>query len=517
MIDFDYRSARDEHDDAASRVTQVKDGGTALARYHYNGVGNVVGAELPEPNVSNVRFTTSGNYHDLDGFNRVTTDDWVKNNGTPLAFVDLRLAYDRNSNIEVTEDMIFTPAISAGFDVDYVMDNLNRLTKAEEGDWTPGSPGSITTRARQQIWTLDQVGNWAINRVGRNGDADFIDAGDLDESRTHNDPNELIDRDLDTDGDTAYDDTHYDLSYNKLGQLTDDGQSYEYEYDGFGRLRKIKNTSTQALVEEYTYNGLGHRIGWKYDTDVDGDTDGSDLTYYFAYDERWRIVGTFRSSDTSAKESFVYHNAGADGYGGSSYIDTVIMRDKDANTAWTSAADGTLERRDFYCHNWRGDVVALLTSDGKMNEWVKYSAYGVPYLITRSDTNGDGSVNSTDSTNVNNWWGTGVTKPTGDFDLNGNINVDDFLSVTNNWGANGGWGRLSNAALSMGNRKGYAGYEFDSVAAAGLWIARHRVLNSQLGRWTSRDPLEFVDGINMYEYVASIPTIAVDYLERLSE
>jgi hypothetical protein len=32
------------------------------------------------------------------------------------------------------------------------------------------------------------------------------------------------------------------------------------------------------------------------------------------------------------------------------------MRDKDANTAWaTAAADGTLEERRVYCQNWRAD------------------------------------------------------------------------------------------------------------------------------------------------------------------
>ena len=57
--------------------------------------------------------------------------------------------------------------------------------------------------------------------------------------------------------------------------------------------RKVKNRSTNALVEEYTYNGLGYRISFQADSDADGDVDGSDLVYSFAYDERWRIVATF--------------------------------------------------------------------------------------------------------------------------------------------------------------------------------------------------------------------------------
>ncbi len=45
--------------------------------------------------------------------------------------------------------------------------------------------------------------------------------------------------------------------------------------------------------------------------------------------------------------------------GASSYIDILILRNNDANTAWPAASDGTLEERIYYCHNWRGDVVAL--------------------------------------------------------------------------------------------------------------------------------------------------------------
>ena len=117
---------------------------------------------------------------------------------------------------------------------------------------------------------------------------------------------------------------------------------------------------------------------------------GTDKIFYFAYDTRWRIAATYRESDSSPKEQFTYHNAGVDGSGGSSYIDNVIMRDRDANTAWaTASADGVLEERRVYCQNWRGDISAVITDTGKMVEWVKYSAYGVAMGLPCGDTNSD--------------------------------------------------------------------------------------------------------------------------------
>ena len=162
----------------------------------------------------------------------------------------------------------------------------------------------------------------------------------------------------------------------------------------------MKNTSTQALVAEYTSNGLGHRIGWHYDVDADGSVEANTSTntddpwFHFVYDDRWRITATYRAShygswtiDASPKERFVHHAAGLAGGGGSSYIDSVILRDRDANTAWATQADGTLESRVYYCQNWRADVVALCTSDGKLLSQARYDPYGVPFGIAKTDVN----------------------------------------------------------------------------------------------------------------------------------
>ena len=138
------------------------------------------------------------------------------------------------------------------------------------------------------------------------------------------------------------------------------------------------------------YNGLGFRISVHEDTDTDGDVDGSDLWYHFVYDTKWRIVATFRADDNSPKEQFLYHQAGLDGSGGSSYIDAVVLRQKDDNSGWTNLADGVLEQRYYYCQNWRADVAAIVTSGGKMMEWVKYSSYGVPIGLPAGDTDSDG-------------------------------------------------------------------------------------------------------------------------------
>jgi hypothetical protein len=94
-------------------------------------------------------------------------------------------------------------------------------------------------------------------------------------------------------------------------------------------------STTPALVAEYRYNGLGFRMLARRHHDQrppprpptvgpDRTVNGDDPWYFFCYDERWRIVATFRGSDGDAKEVSVTHAAGW--AGGSSYLVSVILR-----------------------------------------------------------------------------------------------------------------------------------------------------------------------------------------------
>ena len=491
-ITYEYSSSGGLFDADASRVTDIKLSTTKIAEYNYNGVGSLVGTNLPEPDMYSYRYdpTTSGSYPDLDRFNRPTTDDWTKNLATDRDTYSVTLTYDRNSNITRLEDNIFT----TGRDVQYTIDNINRLTKAEEGDWN-GS--SIINRSRQQIWTLDQLGNQTRVKLDLNGDNDFVDSGESDDTRTHNNPNELTAQDTDSNSSN-----NYTLTYNKLGQMTDNNRYDKLKYDGFGRLVKINNQSS-SLVEQFWYDGLGERISWKYDTNSDGRVDGSDKKYHFAYDERWRLAMVFRESDTSPKEEHFYHAAGLDGMGGSSYIDSEVLRDKDDNSGWTSAADGTLEQRYYYNQNWRADTVALVTSTGVQVEGDRHSSYGNPFGMYAGDVNGDGVVDATDTTQIQTWI-TGVTYDSrGDLDRDGDVDATDKSSATTNIGTNLGRGKLS--ATSVANRKGYAGYAFDPITSYAMFDVRHRELNADLGRWITRDPIGYAEGSNLYSLVTDNP------------
>jgi RHS repeat-associated protein len=121
------------------------------------------------------------------------------------------------------------------------------------------------------------------------------------------------------------------------------------------------------------------------------------------------------------------------------------------------------------------------------------------------DTDSDGDCDQTDIDNIDNW--TSGYDVRYDADLNGLIEAADSTRASTFFqGTTMGWGVLSNP--DVGNRKDYAGYEWDE--AVSKYHIRHRVFDPALGRWLRRDPLDYLGAMNTYEYVASQPLIAFD-------
>ncbi|MBX3110327.1 MAG: hypothetical protein KF743_14190 [Fimbriimonadaceae bacterium] len=218
--------------------------------------------------------------------------------------------------------------------------------------------------------------------------------------------------------------------------------------------------------------------------------------YHFCYDDKWRIVGTWRGTDTDPKELFIYHAAGVAGYGGSSYIDSVVLRDRDNSAKWSQAADGTLETRHYYAQNWRADVSAIFDNSGAVIEWQKYSAYGVPFLLTPGDHNKNGGISAADQSAFNADFT--ANSPRADLNRDGVVNSADQALFTASYNAAAVGGRWKLSSVGVANRKGYAGYEHEGfgndLAVPELAHVRHRVLHFGLGRWTRREPVDARSG-----------------------
>lgn len=515
--------------DKASRLQSMSIGAATIASYQYMGADSLVYTNLDQPSLNTGVFESSNTtYPDLDRFDRPTTWDWW--HGTDAAFYDLDIKYDLNSNPTATLDNIHIRVTSGKhiFDVAYTIDGLDRVTQADEGSavWNgTGLRWEIETgyHTRNEMWnSLSLSGNWNNRQLDSNGDGDFTDIGDRDEpSGTGNNEfskaNEWTDRRVNRN--SGQHDT-YDYTYDAVGNLTEEsitinaggapqGSGYrKFVYDVFGRLVEAQGPEVDEVptyIAKYRYNGLGFRIMWQYDADTDATLENGER-YYFLYDEEWRPLATYRDQDTDPKERYVYHNSGDAGYGTGSYIDSIVLRDKDANTAWTVESDGTLEQRLYYVQNWRADVVSLWTSDGEPVEYVRYSAYGEPFCYPVGDVNRDGITNSTDSAEWSNFFSGGSSHSIAvPIDINADAIAPDSVDtgiVDASVSANTGFTGLGKVS-SVGNHFGYGGYMFDNTID--MYHIRRRVYAPITGRWTSQD---FYSA--SYEYVNSIAVRGLD-------
>jgi len=471
-----YTGGNDQHDRDLSRVGQIREGtSTVLVNYDYLGQNRVIGTTLEEPDIFQKRYSGS-TYPDLDRWNRVTDDRWTKDLTTDVDFHDLDITYDYSSNITQVVDHV-----QVGFDRIWGIDDIDRVTRQDEGT---ESSGSITDRTRDQQWTLTHTRNWDVEQLDLNGDTDFVDTDEHDDDRTHNKVNEITARDTDDDGTDDF-----TLTWDVAGNLSDDDEDYEYVYDAWNRLRKIQDTSDQSLIAEYRYNGLAYRIAEHADTDDDGDVDASDEWHYFANDTSWRMVAMLVDSDTDPTKQYVHHDAGADGLGGSSYVDLVVLRDRD------TTANGTLNERLYYGQNWRADVSTLFTGAGRPKEHVRYFAYGIPFGMPGGDTDSSGGTDQTDIDAIQDLIDTSSYDINGDLDYDGDVDAADKSTAESAFvGIEMGFRVLSDE--SVANVRAAAGSELHSPVLVGDGsVYRHVVLGQWVGRQGARGALRLSEAV----------------------
>jgi len=170
----------------------------------------------------------------------------------------------------------------------------------------------------------------------------------------------------------------------------------------------------------------------------------------------------------------------------------------------------------------RRDVVAMyfdLTGGFTGHARARYSPYGVPEPLLVGDLNHDGVLNDDDRAELALTRASGQTtgvvamgepawNPDADFNFDGVIDEDDALALTNlvNKGGESDPGEMWDedaADFLRGLTIGYAGMPWDELA--GAWLMRNRWHDPELGRFISRDPAGYVDGMSLYAYVSGNP------------
>ena len=141
-------------------------------------------------------------------------------------------------------------------------------------------------------------------------------------------------------------------------------------------------------------------------------------------------------------------------------------------------------------------------SSGLVRQWMSYDAFGVMKVLRPGDFDGSGVVNGDDWTAFNAAFVDPALAPLScDIDFDGTVTGSDYDL----------FGQLWEECLATHPdevRLGYAGYVRDPTT--GLLLARHRWYDASVGRWITRDPAGYVDGLSLYLYARGNPFGLVD-------
>ena len=399
-------------------------------------MGMIVVEDFTEPQVMfNVDAGTPGHYACLDRLNRVD-NYWWHDYGADTIRDRCVYGHDRASN------RVFRESTNGlGMDEFYTYDEVNRLANFDRGDLNAGKTAIMGTPVREEDWSLDATGNWSNFVQKTSGTTD------LDQDRTHNKVNEIIDI-TETTGTawvTPVEDRNGNLT--AVPKPSSLASGLTLTYDAWNRLTEVKDGAT--VVARYEYDGQNRRIKKHLDSQSPDAPDGLDTYVHYFYNSSWQILETRQTTTESDQPENLqpkYQHVWS-----LRYIDSPILRDENTDVDWLCN-----DHRFYYLNDANFNVTSLIDTSGDGIERYQYDPYGKVTIY-------DGSWSSTRSTSSYN-----------------------------------------NVIL-------YAGRELDPES--GLYHYRNRYYSTELGRFISRDPIEYEGSQwNLDEYVHNNPVQFTDPL-----
>ena len=199
--------------------------------------------------------------------------------------------------------------------------------------------------------------------------------------------------------------------------------------------------------------------------------------------------------------------------------DDAVARLRLAGDGSGNVQSGSPEDLAFQLTDAQFSVIALATpgEPSVVIDRIAYTPYGESTRTLRSDVNGDGFVNKSDYDNtIQPLKGETIGSPgyavEADLNRDGTISNDDYdiCVADDGQSSSGGVGEAGLFSAGVRNSVGYCGYIHNEDT--GLYTVRFRTYSATLGRWLTRDPAGYVDGMALYEYGRSTPVTILDPL-----
>jgi RHS repeat-associated protein len=416
---------------------------------------------------------------------------------------DHTYAYDPDSEV-------LSRAISAdGQQVDYFHDGTLLTTAA----WSNVVTGSIAYRYNTDFRTirmdyagtsvslsydndglLTGVGSIGLTRDPDNGFLTQLSDGDFEVAYKRDNYGELSSVTV-THGSTLYKGS---FTYDPLSRISQEVETiggethtYDYEYDSVGQLTTVKRDGVE--VESYAYNSLRNRVG------INNVLTGRDLTEGdFTYDADNKLLQAGETSYSYDADGRLYQVTE-----GTSI--TTYHYNTDGTLAAVDSPDG---RQISYLYDDEGrrisrDVDGVRTHAWLYGEWFLplaeyngsgelrttflYAGFPTPVAMTRDDSRYHVVSDPLGSPRlvVDN---TGAVVKHVDYDAFGNVLNDTNPDFDLPFGFAGGMSDPDHELVRFGARD----------------------YQPSTGRWTAKDPILFLGGLNLYRYAGNDPVNRAD-------
>jgi len=339
----------------------------------------------------------------------------------------------------------------------YTYDTLNRLTDADLLDTqTWANPATVTS-----TYAYDDVGNRTSS----------TDRGGSSVGYTHDDANRM----------TAV--VSSSQTHDLAGNLTQtaaiySSTAYKLYYDHHNRLTEVRDAAGTSVHATFTWDALGRRIRYEEITNL--------VTKQYYYDGVNEVYEY--DAGGNPKRYFVH---------GVSYIDERLAM---VNTYGTTSTTDDLPY--YYVVDRMYSVRFIVDRAGAIIERYCYDPYGKP-LIREAPGRGDfatfGTIRTVDETRFSAALAATIWDPRADIDDDGDVDATDstlFSAKQTAWGASP---TVAQAFSDVGNPYMFQGvphFAIDTAASAtsGKYMLNHhraRFSDPVIGRWVTRDPLEY--------------------------
>ncbi len=540
--------------DDYDRLSQIKDANGGITKFNYDSEGRLL--TLTDANGHNTTYTYDPNGNVLTQANSLNhTTQYTYD---PAGNVATKT--DANGKILIYMYDAFNQLISTtypdGTEVTAVYDKLGRKTSMTDSTGqtkytyddmgrllTKKSPGTNNTIT----YTYDSEGNRLTN----------VDQDNRTITNTYDALNRLASV-KDLNGTTTY---GYDAVSNKVLVTSPNGVSENYTYDSLNRVLSVVNQGALGVIASFTnmYDPAGMIIkkifqdgSWMqytYDAlnqlleETKQTSTATIYDYVYTYDPvgnrmTWNYNGILRSYNYDAANRLSSWSFTANG---TTQIDTYIYDNNGNRISKQVAITGQTSQQTSYSYDFenRLQVMSLPNASIGSPDTLEF-IYNGEGLRTQVKTNDVASaflyddsnvlIERDDSGNTTKSYTRAVDYPGGisgliaqNYISNSTPVVEyyhyDNLGSTSNLTTAAGatassysydaFGNLTTAVLPTdANRYLFSTKEFDS--RAGLYYFGARYYDPEVGRWLTQDPLEFVDGLNLYAYVNNNPVNFVD-------